>query len=218
MAVPELTGSPESGGNTPAAPFAHPMVEERFTRSTTDGCREAFLLIDGIRCGACALNVEHSLQKLAGVSEAEVNFSTHRARVVWDGSRLKLVDILTAVLNSGYGARPYDPSRRESGIESERRRRLRQLGIAGLFGMQVMAISLALYAGDFYGMEGSLRTLLRWTSLVLVIPVLVYAASSFFISAAADLRHARTGMDVPVSLGLLIAFFKQAFSNEIYKK
>lgn len=206
MAVPELIGNPESDGNAPTDPFAHPFVEERFTRATTDGSREAFLMIDGIRCGGCALNVEHSLQQLVGVSEAEVNFSTHRARVVWDGSRLNLVDILTAVLNSGYGARPYDPSLRESGIDAERRRRLRQLGIAGLFGMQVMAISLALYAGDFYGIESSLRALLRWASLVLVIPVLVYAANSFFLRAGADLRRGRTGMDVPVSLGLLIAF------------
>jgi Cu2+-exporting ATPase len=206
MAVPELIENPERGTKSPIAPFAHPFVEERFTRSTTDGSREAFLLIDGIRCGGCALNVERSLQKLAGVSEAEVNFSTHRARVVWDSSRLKLVDILAAVVNAGYGARPYDPSRRESGIEAERRRRLRQLGIAGLFGMQVMAISLALYAGDIYGIEGSLRALLRWGSLALVIPVFAYAASSFFLNAAADLRRGRTGMDVPVSLGLLIAF------------
>lgn len=206
MSVPELVSGTESGIDATNAVFAHPFVEERFTRASAEGFREAFLLIDGIRCGACALNVERTLQKLSGVSEAEVNFSTHRARVVWDASRLKLVDILTAVLNSGYGARPYDPSQRECGLEAERRRRLRKLGIAGLFGMQVMAISLALYAGDFNGIEDPLRALLRWASLVLVIPVIAYSASSFFVNAAADLRRGRTGMDVPVSLGLLIAF------------
>ncbi|HSS66644.1 MAG TPA: heavy metal translocating P-type ATPase, partial [Gammaproteobacteria bacterium] len=68
------------------------------------------------------------------------------------------------------------------------------------------AISLALYAGDFNGIEDPLRALLRWASLVLVIPVIAYSASSFFVNAAADLRRGRTGMDVPVSLGLLIAF------------
>ncbi len=206
MAVPEMMSGNETGTNASSAIFSHPFVEERFTRATADGATEAFLLIDGIRCGACALNIERSLQKLTGVLEAEVNFSTHRARIVWDGSRLKLVDILTAVLNSGYGARPYDPSQRETGLEAERKRRLRQLGISGLFGMQIMAISLALYAGEFNGIEDSLRALLRWASLVLVLPIIAYAASSFFLNAAADLRRGRTGMDVPVSLGLLIAF------------
>lgn len=213
MAVPDLCPGTEPGANAANAIYAHPFVEERFARPTADGAREVFLLIDGIRCGGCALNVERSLQKLDGVSQAEVNFSTHRARVVWDGSRLKLVDILEAVLGSGYGARPYDPSRRESGLEAERRRRLRELGIAGLFGMQIMAISLALYAGDFDGMEESLRVLLRWASLALVIPVIAYSANPFFLNAAADLRRFRTGMDVPVSLGLLIAFTGSVYAT-----
>ncbi len=193
--------------------YAHPSVEQRFVRPTIDGGKEAFLLIDGIRCGACALNVERGLQRLAGVKDAEVNFSSHRARVLWDGSHLKLADILGAVRDSGYGARPYDPSHSEIGLESERKLRLRRLGIAGLFGMQVMAISLALYAGDFTGMQDSLRMLLRWVCLVLVIPVIAYAAIPFFLHAASDLRRGRTGMDVPVSLGLLIAFSGSVYST-----
>ncbi len=213
MAAPELISKSVAGTNAPNAVFAHPVVEERFTRDTIEGAREAFLLIDGIRCGACALNVERSLQKLSGVTEAEVNFSTHRARVAWDGSRLKLADILKAVVDAGYGARPFDPSRREVRLESERKRRLVQLGIAGLFGMQVMAISIALYAGDFKGIEDSLRALLRWASLLLVIPIIAYAAVPFFRNAATDLRRGRTGMDVPVSLGLLIAFSGSAHST-----
>jgi Cu2+-exporting ATPase len=206
MSVPELISSTEPGTDASNAIFSHPFVEERLTRATSNGATEAFLLIDGIRCGACALNIERCLQKLTGVLEVEVNFTTHRARVVWDGSRLKLIDILTAVLKSGYGARPYDPSQRETGLETDRKRWLRRLGISGLFGMQIMAISFALYAGDFNGIDDSLQVLLRWASLVLVLPIITYAASSFFLNAAADLRRGRTGMDVPVSLGLLIAF------------
>ncbi len=213
MAAPELISELSTGARPPDAAFSHPLVEERLTRDIGEGAREAFLLIDGIRCGGCALNVERSLQRLSGVSEAEVNFSTHRARVAWDGSRLKLVDILKAVQEAGYGARPFDPNRREAGLGSERKRRLLQLGIAGLFGMQIMAISLALYAGDFTGMEDSLRAFLRWVSLLLVIPIIAYAAVPFFRNAAADLRRGRTGMDVPVSLGLLIAFSGSAYAT-----
>ncbi len=206
MAAPEPIPDSSAGANAPGSVFAHPLVEDRFTRDAGDGTRETFLLIDGIRCGGCALNVERSLQRLSGVSNAEVNFSTHRARVAWDGSRLKLADILKAVEAAGYGARPFDPARREAGLGSDRKRRLVQLGIAGLFGMQIMAISLALYVGDFTGIDDSLRDFLRWVSLLLVIPIIAFAAIPFFRNAAADLRRGRTGMDVPVSLGLLIAF------------
>ncbi len=208
---------PASEAEPPVKPsnavYAHPLIEERFARPAGNGAREAYLLIDGIRCGACALNVERGLQQLAGILEAEVNFSTHRARVVWDRRRLGLDGILDAIRDVGYSARPYDPSRRESGLEQERELQLRRLGLAALFGMQVMAISLALYVGNFSGMQDPLRVLLRWASLVLVIPVITYSALPFFSNAVGDLRRGRAGMDVPVTLGLLIAFFGSAYAT-----
>lgn len=213
MAAPQPISDSSAGADAPVSVFAHPLVEERFTRDAGDGARETFLLIDGIRCGGCALNVERSLQRLSGVSDAEVNFSTHRARVAWDGSRLKLADILKAIEAAGYGARPFDPARREAGLGSDRKRRLTQLGIAGLFGMQIMAISLALYVGDFTGIDDALRNFLRWVSLLLVIPIITFAAIPFFRSAVADLLRGRTGMDVPVSLGLVIAFTGSAHAT-----
>ena len=83
---------------------------------------------------------------------------------------------------------------------------LRRLGVAGALGMQVMMIAIALYAGDWYGIEESFRRLFLWLSLALTVPVLLYSARPFFVGALRDLRNRRLGMDVPVSLGLGIAF------------
>jgi Cu2+-exporting ATPase len=185
--------------------YADRDVERRLTRSVAGGT-EAFFLLDGIRCGACALAIERALQGLSGVVEAEVNFATHRARAVWDPDKLRLVDVLGAIERAGYSARPYDAAKTDARLLSERRDRLYRLGVAGLFGMQVMTISIALYAGEFYGMDAGLRQLLRWLALVLTLPVIAYAGMTFFSKALRDLRRARPGMDVPVSLGLLIAF------------
>jgi Cu2+-exporting ATPase len=190
----------------PDAAYADASVERTFTRPAQGGGVETFLLVDGIQCGGCALSIEKALRKLSGVHRAEINFATHRGRVAWDPDRLRLVDLLRTVHETGYAARPYDPAQRETALESERRGRLRRLGIAGLFGMQVMTLSIALYAGDFSGMDDWIRELLRWASLLLVLPVLGYAGAPFFASAFRDLRRLRAGMDVPVSLGLLIAF------------
>jgi Cu2+-exporting ATPase len=190
----------------PDAAYADASVERTFTRPAQGGGVETFLLVDGIQCGGCALSIEKALRKLSGVHQAEINFATHRGRVAWDPDRLRLVDLLRTVHETGYAARPYDPAQRETALESERRGRLRRLGIAGLFGMQVMTLSIALYAGDFSGMDDWIRELLRWASLLLVLQVLGYAGAPFFASAFRDLRRLRAGMDVPVSLGLLIAF------------
>ena len=102
----------------------------------------------------------------------------------------------------------------EAAIESERRARIRGLGISALFGMQVMLLSIALYASDWYGgMEAGFEQLFRWLAMMLTVPVLVWPGRAFFTGAAAALRNRRLTMDVPVALGLSIAFAGSAFAT-----
>jgi Cu2+-exporting ATPase len=81
-----------------------------------------------------------------------------------------------------------------------------RIGVAGVLGMQVMVLSIALYAGDWSGMEAGFRTFFRWTGLLLTTPVLLYSGAPFFRGAWRDLRNRSAGMDVPVALGILVAF------------
>lgn len=193
--------------------YDHEDVQRTFVRALEGGELEAALVLEGIQCAGCALRNEQHLQQLPGVVLAEVNFSTHRARVRWNPQRTRLSDILTAVKRIGYTAHPYDPDRQEALLERERRQQLRRLGVAGAFGMQVMMIAVALYAGDWYGMQEGFRRVFLWISLALTVPVLMYSARPFFSAAMRDLRNRRIGMDVPVSLGIGIAFAGSAFAT-----
>ena len=186
--------------------YDHEDAQRSFVRQLKDGEREASLVLGGIECAACAWLNERHLRQLPGVMDAEVNFSTHRARVRWDPEVTRLSDVLTAVKRIGYQAHPYDPDRQEALLDGERRQQLRRLGVAGALGMQVMMLAIALYAGDWYGIEENFRHLFQWLSLALTIPVLLYSARPFLSGALRDLRNRRLGMDVPVSLGLGIAF------------
>lgn len=193
--------------------YDDPRVQSSFVRRLDDGTREAALILEGIVCAACVWLNEHYLSGLQGVLEVEVNYSTHRARVRWDEDRIQLSEILGAVAHIGYLAHPYDPSRQEQLLEAERRRQLRRLGVAGVLGMQVMMLAVALYAGDWFGIDARFRGLLEWSSLLLAAPVLVFAARPFFRGAWRDLRLGRAGMDVPVTLGLGIAFAGSVWST-----
>jgi len=186
--------------------YDHEDAQRSFVRGLEDGEREASLILEGIECAACAWLNERHLQQLPGVVDAQVNFSTHRARVRWDSEVTRLSDLLAAVKRIGYTAHPYDPHRQEAVLDGERKLLLRRLGVAGALGMQVMMIAIALYAGDWYGIEDRFRRLFMWLSLALTTPVLLYSARPFFAGALRDLRNHRLGMDVPVSLGIGIAF------------
>ena len=79
-------------------------------------------------------------------------------------------------------------------------------GIAYIGAMQVMMLAVALYLGDYSGMDSGVRELLRWTSLIITLPVVMYSAQPFFARAGRDLRAGRVGMDVPVAIAIALAF------------
>lgn len=188
------------------AAYDNPTLQKTFVRSGEGSVREASLILEGIVCAACVWLNEQHLAKLPGVLSVSINYATHRARVRWDDTQVHLSRILQAVSEIGYLAHPYDPQRAQEILERERRQHLRRLAVAAAFGMQVMILAVSLYAGAFSGIETGFKNAFHWLSLLLTLPVLLYSAQPFFRSAFRDLRRRHAGMDVPVSLGLGIAF------------
>ena len=178
------------------------------------GTTAVTLTVEGMRCAGCAWLVERLLASTPGVGSATVDFPLRRAEVRFDSRTTRLHTLLETLAKAGYRAAPYTVHADEAAIESERRARIRGLGISGLFGMQVMLLSIALYASDWYGgMQAGFEQLFRWLAMMLTIPVLVWPGRTFFTGAAAALRARRLTMDVPVALGLSIAFLGSAFAT-----
>lgn len=193
--------------------FDHPAVQQTFVRAEGQNLREAWLLLEGINCAACMWLNESRLAALPGVAAVEANYATHRLRVRWDEKRTRLSKILAAIRELGYAVHPFDSRRQQQVLERERRGMLRRLGVAGVLGMQVMILAVALYAGDAYGMDAGLRRFFERVSLLLSAPVLLYSARPFFTGAWGDLVRRRVSMDVPVSAGLLLAFAGSAWAT-----
>jgi len=201
--------------------YDRPELQRSFVSVQDDNKREAALILEGITCAACVWLNERHVNSLPGVIDFRINYSTHRARVQWDNSQIQLSDILKAVTNIGYIAHPFDPGRQEEIHKRERKLAMRRLAVAGLAAMQVMMISVGLYAGDYYGIDENIKGFLRWIALFLTLPVLFYSARPFFTSAWGDLKRRQLGMDVPVSLAIGGAFMASVWatysrSGEVY--
>ena len=208
-----------------------PEVEASLLRHSTDGdhrtssghgngggtapCSSAVTLtVESMRCAGCAWLVERLLTSVPGVATATVDFPLRRAEVRFDQRATRLHTLLETLANAGYRATPYTVHTEEAVIESERRTRIRGLGISALFGMQVMLLSIALYASDWYGgMDASFERLFRWLAMMLTVPVLVWPGRTFFTGTVTALRNRHLTMDVPVALGLSIAFVGSAFAT-----
>ena len=166
---------------------------------------EAVLLVEGIRCAACVWLIEHRLLGIAGVTAASMNVATERLTVRWT-SAVKLSDLLQALRSIGYTAFPYDAARHTEQLRKTSRTLGRQLFVAGLSMMQVMMYVAPAYMADDGTLDADMAALMRWASLLLTLPAVVYSAQPFFAGALASLRARVLGMDVPVALGIAAAF------------
>ncbi len=201
--------------------FDHPDIQKQFVRPIGEREREADLILEGITCAACVWLNEQHLQHQPGVTAVQVNYATRRARVRWDTSKTKLSEILATIGEIGYRAHPYDPTKNEQLAQRERRGALWRLLVAGFGMMQVMMYAFPAYIAREGEMTTDISVLMRWASLLLTLPVVLYSAAPFFRRAWRDLRMRRLGMDVPVSLGIGSAFLASLWatldgSGEVY--
>ena len=222
-ALPEAT--PEPGGGRDLSVYDLPEVQTDFVRTVAHAdcadAREALLIIEGIRCAACVWLNEQHVGRLPGVLVLDINYATRRARVVWDPARVSLSVILQAVADIGYQAWPNDRAHAESVARNERRDALWRLAVAGLGMMQVMMYAWPEYVAGDLELPDSIAALMRWASLILTVPVVLYSAAPFFSRAWRDLAARRVGMDLPVALGVGSAFAASLWatvtrSGEVY--
>jgi Cu2+-exporting ATPase len=164
-----------------------------------DGVRQTDLSVPGIHCGGCVRTIEKALDALAGVESARANLSTRRVTVRWqaNGGPPPFVETLK---RAGFEAHLFDVEAAESdGTQSEL---IRALAVAGFASSNIMLLSVSIWSGA----DADTRNLFHWLSLMIALPALAYSGRVFFRSAWRALAHGRTNMDVPISLGVLLAF------------
>ncbi len=203
------------------ADYDDPEFQRNLVRELPGGVREVMLSIEGIRCAACVWLNEQAVQRLPGIVEFHINLMTERATLRWDSARLRLSEVLKAIETIGYRAYPFDRARHDAIAKANQARMLRQLFVAGIGMMQVMMYVVPFYVSDASEIDPGFVALMRWASLVLTIPVVLYSATSIFAGAWRDLRNKRIGMDVPVALAILAAFIASTWhtatnTGEVY--
>ena len=169
------------------------------SRVVADGIRQTDLSVPAIHCGACIRTIEKALGGLAGVESARANLSAKRVTIRWqaNGSPPPFVDTLK---QAGFEAHLFDiDSSKDDGALSEL---IRALAVAGFASSNIMLLSVSIWSGA----EAETRDLFHWLSMFIALPALAYSGRIFFRSGWRALRHGRTNMDVPISLGVLLAF------------
>jgi len=194
--------------------YDDPQAQEQFSVESTPGERTVTLIVEGARCAGCLQKIERSLRAVPGVRRATVDHGTHRALVAWDVGSARLSEMIEAVKAAGYGASPFDPRRLPAIDLAARRKALWQLFVAGFGAMQVMMYAFPAYLDEGAGtLSREAESLMRWASLVLTAPVLLFSCGSFFGGAWRELRDLRPGMNTPIALGIGAGFVASTWAT-----
>lgn len=156
------------------------------------------LVVPGMHCAGCMGKVERGLTALAGVESARVNLSARQVSVIHDEA-LGEPDLVAALERIGFPSQPrgQDLAPPASAVKPL----LAPLAVAGFACMNVMLLSVSVWSGA----GGATRDLFHWLSAGIGIPAILYAGRVFFASAWSALKHGRTNMDVPISIGVILA-------------
>ena len=171
--------------------------------------RIEFLVPQANRPDAMA-QIETDLPALAGVESARVNLTGRRVAVIYRDGEIEPQALIDRLGFLGYMARPFDP--RETGLTKDDReggRLLRALAVSGFAASNVMLLSVSVWSGA----EDATRDLFHWLSAMIALPAVAYAGRPFFHSAVNALRMGRVNMDVPISLGVLLASMLSLFQT-----
>jgi Cu+-exporting ATPase len=178
----------------------------KYVKTTKEGLNEIALIIEGIHCSACVWLNEKVLSKQEGIVEVSINYTNHKAKIVWDGSLIKLSQIIETIRSIGYNAYPYDPKSGEERATAQRREYYSKL-LVGIFAtMNVMWIAIAQYAGYFTGMESNIKNILNFAEFILATPTLFYTGSVYFKGAYYGIKHRYITMDFLVATGATLTY------------
>ncbi|WP_431289052.1 heavy metal translocating P-type ATPase [Roseateles chitinivorans] len=179
----------------------------RANRPAPDGAlTRARFRLSGLHCATCAGLVESLLYAQRGVKSADVHPSTQTLVLDWWPERVTLDELRQALAPAGYDFVPDLAGPARDLRRREHRQALWRLFVAGFLMMQVMMLAWPSYVAEPGELAPDQAALLRWGQWVLTLPVMLLAAGPFFRAAFTQLRGRRLGMDVPVALGLGVAF------------
>ena len=185
----------------PPRPVPQPTAADNDNAQTTD---ITILAVENMHCGGCMRTVEQTLTTVPGVIAARANLSQRRVMVTGASHGPSMDDLVSALADAGFKAAPLadDPALATRAADKDF---LRRLGVAGFAMMNIMLLSVSVWSGQAGDMDKSLQTLFHWLSALIALPVVAYSGQPFFRSAVQALSARRLNMDVPISLGVLLA-------------
>jgi Cu2+-exporting ATPase len=187
-----LAGGPGRGPNENEVRLA--------SRPLGDNLRQSEFSVPSIHCGGCIRTIETALDAMPEVVSSRVNLSSKRVTVRWRDNGETTPPMVRRMVELGYEPNLF--SLEDAGKDAGLSALIRALAVAAFCSMNIMMFSGSVWSGA----DPATRDVLHWICAGLTLPALLYSGRTFYQSAWTALRSGRTNMDVPITIGIALAF------------
>jgi Cu2+-exporting ATPase len=184
-----------------------------FVKHLDAGLEHMDLAVEGVTCAGCMAKIERGLFALPNVTYARVNLTSRRLAVEWKQGMLDPSRVIDRVAELGYKAYPFDPASAETEEGRETHFLLRCLGVAAFAAMNIMLLSVSVWSGNATDITPEQRDFFHWFSALIALPAAAYAGQPFFRSAIRAIIARSVNMDVPITIGVLLALGMSVFET-----
>ncbi|WP_180319960.1 heavy metal translocating P-type ATPase [Peribacillus butanolivorans] len=171
--------------------------------------------ITGMTCAACATRIEKGLNKMDGVSKANVNLALENATVEYDPSEASPIDIIQRVEKLGYGAIIKDDNKesvdfRQKEIQKQKRKFI--FAVILSFPLLWAMVSHFSFTSFIYMPDFLMNP---WVQMAFATPVQFIIGKQFYVGAYKALKNKSANMDVLVAMGTSAAYFYSVYQSII---
>lgn len=191
------TGVEREGARSLQGPSSEEVLHA--SSSLKNNLKQTNLSVPSIKCGGCIQKIERTLNAIEGVENARVNLTSKRVSVVWRGGD-NPPPFVNALVNLGYTTHLENAV--DNASDKTFSKLIRALAVAGFASGNIMLLSVSVWSGA----DSAARGVFHMVSALIALPAIVYAGQVFFQSAWSALRRGHTNMDVPISVGVILAF------------
>jgi Cu+-exporting ATPase len=167
------------------------------------------LYIPDIHCSSCIWLLENLYQLNPAITQSMVNFVKKEVDITFKNTEITLRQVVELLASIHYIPLINLESISGEANKLQNKKLIYKLGIAGFAFGNTMLLSMPEYIPGEVSPE--FRSFFGWLNLLLAIPVLVYSANDYILSAWKNLKHKIINIDMPITIGIFSIFFESAY-------
>lgn len=176
-------------------------IRARFVKYEDEKLVKVVIHLPNIHCSSCIYLLENAHRANPSIIQSQVHFSRKEATISFLKDRLTLGELALFLDRIGYPPN-FQKQTEKHGIQ---RGFLLKIGLAGFAFGSIMLWSFPEYTGIAKD-DQAFRNFTTWLTFLVSIPVLLFSAQEYYLSAFKAIRAKHLNLDIPITLGIIALY------------